>query len=70
VLAGTSAIASLDAGLALAATFTTTQLTNNSFDDIDPQISSLNAVWQGGDLSDAEIFFYNGKSNLNPQISS
>ena len=35
---------------------TTTQLTNNSYDDSYPQVSGSNVVWHGSDGNDYEIF--------------
>ncbi|MBE9178355.1 pre-peptidase C-terminal domain-containing protein [Oculatella sp. LEGE 06141] len=43
---------------------TTTQLTNNEFDDFAPKISGSNVVWQGFDGNDYEIFFHNGSSTI------
>ncbi|GAB4534693.1 MAG: hypothetical protein Tsb0014_21110 [Pleurocapsa sp.] len=55
------------------------QLTNNLFDDKNPQTSGNNIVWQGFDGQDYEIFFYDGISiqqitdndydDIDPQIS-
>ena len=39
-----------------------TRLTNNSIDDIDPKISGQNAVWQGNQGINSEIYFFNGRS--------
>jgi hypothetical protein len=56
------------------------QLTDNSTDDINPQVSDGHAVWQGQDSNggDWEIYFYDGNSvsrltdnandDINPQI--
>ena len=55
------------------------QLTNNSHDDRDPQVSGSNVVWSGSDGHDREIFLYEGDSitqitdnehdDLSPKVS-
>ena len=58
------------------------KLTNNNYDDLSPQISENNVVWQGYDGNDNEIYFYNASiggtpikltnnnnNDLSPQIS-
>ncbi len=41
----------------------TTQLTNNSYNDYDPQVYGSNVVWMGEEgWSDAEVFVYDGNS--------
>ena len=41
---------------------TTTQVTNNSTYDYEPQISGNNVVWYGYDGNDHEIYFWNGST--------
>lgn len=59
--------------------FTVAQVTNNSLDDLYPQLSGSSLVWQTWDGVDYEIYYYNGAAaialtnnttdDLNPQIS-
>ena len=56
-----------------------TQLTDNSYDDREPQVSGTNVVWEGYDGDEREIFLYNGATakkltdnsyaDLGPQVS-
>lgn len=62
VLVGLSALASINVSQAKEVSYTTIQLTNNSFDDLSPKISGSKVVWQGGEYDNYEIFFYNGKN--------
>ncbi len=62
VLAGISAITSVDARQAEAATPTITRLTNNSSNDISPKISGSNVIWSGNDGKYDQLFFYDGKT--------
>jgi hypothetical protein len=62
-----------------AAPWRITQLTNNSHDDRDPQVSGSSVVWSGSDGHDREIFLYDGDSitqitdnerdDLSPKVS-
>jgi beta propeller repeat protein len=47
----------------------TTQLTNNNFNDANPQIYGSNVVWRGYDGNDYEIFLYNGSRGIITQLT-
>ncbi|UCF80044.1 MAG: pre-peptidase C-terminal domain-containing protein [Acidobacteriota bacterium] len=57
---GAAALLVLLAPGAAFAQCTTTQLTDNAFNDTDPRIHNGQVVWQGWDGSDNEIFFWDG----------
>jgi len=48
--------------IAQAANYQVTQLTNNGVDDISPQISGNNVVWQHDVQTDADVFLFDGSS--------
>ena len=49
----------------------TTQLTDNGYNDKDPQINGNNVVWQGEEgNNDWEIFHYDIKKGITTQVTS
>ena len=42
--------------------YPTIQLTDNSYDDEEQQVSGNNVVWRGHDGSDYEIYLYDGNT--------
>ena len=50
------------AGVPVQAEWVITQITDNSEDDEEPQVSGTNVVWKGWDGNDWEIFLYDGSS--------
>ena len=64
-----------------ASTYTSTKITNNSYDDVDPQVNDIGQiVWSGGFPGQHDIYFYdgtkttkitsNGLHNITPSLNN